>query len=245
MGLEHMELDFFILCCASLTVFDKWALASVCTKLRVTLSALFKEWDTYFARNHVAAFALRTVGWNSNSWQMVPYDGILANEDWPTTKMSMPPAMTLRPLRPVFHPFFARLDVSASVYYIFDRGVNDVLEIFPELVDLCFLPLHYDEPWVDECVWTIHGRSMQLKNDKLLRFSGEEQRLWNPIVSTKISTANPRVLFEVMGVVKDTIDLRELLDLVERSADQEWTPCRGSVELLQLGLYVEPPTVTE
>jgi hypothetical protein len=259
MPIELMDVDFFDCVLQNMSPFDKYILAATCTHIRVVLSELFKIWDTEIAQriaSHVDA------DHTSRSFHMKAYDGSLNHSHlsaycWPTTKMEVPPLMMFEyknngGCHAYEHGGMRDIDATYRLDPIEDPIEDPTVDEIGDKKIFYANPIissaKYDQlktlknvP-VDTISWEIHPEKQEAG---VAYFYGEPVVYENTvvyirthnIVSADVSTINPRIKLELMGV--------SMLDHAHCKDPQEQVRGgRAHINMGQLRLYIKKAVVS-
>jgi hypothetical protein len=250
MSIELMNVDFFDCILQDMSPFDKYTLAATCTQIRVILYELFESWDMEIAKgiaSHVDA------DHTSRSFHMKVFDSgvhhsYLSAYSWPTTKMEEEPLMILqyknnRGCYAYEHGDMGKIDATYRLDPIEDPTVDKIhgekkifyahpiisYAVFGKLKTLKNVP-------VDTISWEIHPE----KNEPGTGYFygepvvDEEQAVYirtHNVVSADVSTVNPRIKLELMGV--------SMLDRAHYKETHQVRDGRAHINMGQLRLYIK------
>lgn len=254
MSLERMELDFYDCITTPLSVLDKLALAACCTKIRVALSPLFEEWDHEFAT--LCSLSIQPNDPNC-TFLMKHYDKHnfdlgFARNWWPTTQATIPPSMTFVYNRGgcmAFEHGHMEMDVTYRLDPIEDPTRDKVHEgkevhcASPLLWNARFEPLKtISKVPAMAIVWNVHHHKKEMGVGYFIGnpvVQGDDRVVYvrtHNLVSVDVSTDNPRVSLELMGV--------SILDRNVYNESNCAFGCRAHINMKQLRIYVKKPSLT-
>lgn len=228
--------------------FDKYILAGTCTNIRVILSDFFASWDMEIAKSiasHVDA------NHTTRSYHMEVFDensdrSLLFSNSWPTSKMEEVPLMTFRRNEDAMSNAYelGSMENIKATYRLdprLDKNIYGEKKVFyahpvissaeyGNLLTLKNVP-------VDTIEWEVHppemNRSGFFYGPPVWVYVDDAQAVYigeNNIVSADVSTVNPRIKFELMGV-----------SIINRSNYNNGPVRVGSalINMLQLRLYIK------
>ena len=251
MSLECINTDFFDCVVTPLNVFDKFNLAATCTEIRVRLSDFFKAWDAELARLMASSIDKNHTSGSFRMQTYVDHDffdfNFLAADSWITSKMSVPPIMTFNHTGEGCHAFEHGEMMNMDVRYRLDQIADptpdnefadkEVLYATPLLSNAHFGALQtLSQIPVKDISWEIHHDKQRSDTSYLTEDKAIYIRTHN-VVSADVSTVNPRVNLELMGV--SMLDRRYY-----NASTNEATDCCAHINMLQLRVYIAPATLT-
>lgn len=228
--MQSMPLDFFHCLTQQMSIFEKYRLSSCSASLRLLLKDLFCTWDDEFA-DHISSM----VDYFSK-FEMRMFSEGRGKESWITTKMCVPPRMTLEWKRGC-HAFEHVRLTDMSVRY-------EVEPLFPEAFVAKPIILYAEFGEVEtlrtvpvkEIVWEVHHDKEPLNEAFMLGspFIHKGTEIYvrtHNVVSADVSTVHPRVRIEMMGIAelhRDNYDPSNSIMGAE-----------GHINMTQLRLYVQ------
>lgn len=259
MALENMNTDFLYLVTSPLSVFEKYDLSITSSTMRRVLRDFLEDWDVELAE-HIAKSINEdnpSKGFRMKKYDKKEFDYLcLSSKKWNTTKMSIPPIMTLEPVQCCNAYDIVNMEYVNVEYLIYPmqdptrdnihKGKKIVCahpiltkSVFEEIDTLKGVP-------VQEISWNVyhhkpvpnaafyHGEPLLEEDDATVVYV----RMHN-VVSADVRTVNPRITFELMGV-----------SMVNRSCYEYTTPDENVAEntlvyLKQLRLYIKKATDIE
>jgi hypothetical protein len=248
--LQTMTTDFFECVLDSMDLTDKFALASTCKEIRNTLSMFFDDWDLKLAE--LVAKQIDTSR-NNKTYKMKEYGNLQVSAFhrrwlWPTTeKIDENPLMVYEYNGGGCYAY-EHGHVSADVNYELksikdptwenDHQGKSVFRAEPKLSNTKFddLKTTMDIPGV-KYNWNVHHDTKEpgvgyFLGDPVTTY-GENQVTYvrtHNVVSLQITTINPRINIEAMGVA--------MLDWENYKGPDVTSRCRMHINMNQLRLYV-------
>ena len=250
MPIELMNVDFFDCILQNMSPFDKYTLAATCTQIRAILYEFFESWDMEIAKSIASCVdADHTTG----SYHMEVYNGdthhpYLSAYCWPTTNMAEKPLMTLqyknRGCYAYEHGDMREIDATYRLNPMQDptvdkiHGEKKIFHAHPIISNAVYGKLKtLNNVPVDTISWGVHPEK---EEPGTAYFYGEpvvdEEKVvyirTHNIVSADVSTVNPRIKLELMGV--SILDRRHYKGITATHVRDG----RAHINMSQLRLYI-------